>query len=113
MSGVRCKFYKYEPSHGDYTEGCGQYAHIEILMDNFVADATGTRITGHSWVPYCWECLMDTVMNPEAIKQDGIRRINTHLSKKTRRQLYEIEADQPMVVRPRIPADGIDPYERS
>ena len=112
MSGVRCKFYKYEPSHQEFTEGCGEYAHIELLMDNFIADEKGTRITGQSWVPYCWECLMDSIMNPDFIKQDGIRRVNSHLSRKTRSQLREIEVTQPMVKRLRIPADGIDPYER-
>jgi hypothetical protein len=52
---------------------CGNKAIVEILEDNFEIDEHGPRITGNWWKPWCWSCMVKFVINPGAIKENGIR----------------------------------------
>jgi len=87
---MKCFFYKYEGEYG-YTVGCGNSAHVEILEDNFIADEHGTRVTGSYWKPLCWNCMVYTIANPDAIKEDGIRTVPREPSEA---QIAFVEAGQ-------------------
>jgi hypothetical protein len=71
---IKCHFYtedgfSYAPGYA-----CHNDAQIEIEENDFVADENGTRVIGAYWKPFCWDCMVKTILNPSAIQ--AIRKIN-------------------------------------
>jgi hypothetical protein len=54
---------------------CLNDAQVEIEENNieWTSGAPG-KITGSFWKPFCWDCMVATISNPEAIQ--GIRMVN-------------------------------------
>jgi hypothetical protein len=72
----KCHFYS--PEEPTFLLSPGLYCHndaqVEIEENNFIADENGTRVTGTYWKPFCWDCMVKTIINPSAIQ--GIRKVS-------------------------------------